>query len=759
MKKKYKILLVVIAALALLLGASYAYWLMTLTQSGTNVVTTSCFELTFDEVTGSDINLTQAYPMTEEEGQRLTPYQFKIKNICDYIADYNVTLETINTSTLDSNYLRVKLNNNNSFILGNITPNETKTIDDADNSRTITTGTLVKNEEVSYDLRLWIDNDSTIAQSTNKSYSGKIVVIGAVNRNNHVITLNLNGATSDQNRILTNTGDTLGTLPTIDRFGYIFDGWYSDSEFTNAVTEETIVTNELTNIYAKWNQKTSKITYFPTGYLKWSDNLPEDAENVQLRSLEGEEYPVYSYNISGDSHTYIYTEAAKVYLTQNNATNFGSGSNITEFDLSRVDTSLLTGMQGMFYNYSGPSVDISSWDTSNVTDMSYMFVGTNIENLDLGSMDTSKVTNMYEMFMNANITNLNVDGWDTSSVTSMQYMFQGSRINDLDLHSWDTSSVTNMNSMFQRYQGTSLNISSFDTSSVTNMSYMFSNARINSLNLSSMNVSNVSNMSYMFYYANIGNIDFTGFGTSLGTTNVTMEYMFFGLSGIDELDLSDWNTSKVTTMDSFISSSNIKKIDISNWNFSGITSSYNSGLYQVFGEKGLQHLEEIVARNITLTSTDLFKAFAYETTVKKIDITGINAINGISSTQKMFYGCRTLEEIIGLNDLDLSSTTNISYMFGNTNVKVLDLSSFDTSNVTKMECMFQGMYNLTTIYVDPAKWNTDAVTTSYSMFYDNNSLVGGAGTAYSSSHTDKEYARVDGGESNPGYFTDIADKQ
>ena len=78
-----------------------------------------------------------------------------------------------------------------------------------------------------------------------------------------------------------------------------------------------------------------------------------------------------------------------------------------------------------------------------------------------------------------------------------------------------------------------------------------------------------------------------------------MEYMFFGLSGIDELDLSDWNTSKVTTMDSFISTSNIKKIDISNWNFSGITSSYNSGLYQVFGEKGLQHLEEIVARNIT----------------------------------------------------------------------------------------------------------------------------------------------------------------
>ncbi|UKI57957.1 MAG: hypothetical protein L6V81_00295 [Clostridium sp.] len=43
-------------------------------------------------------------------------------------------------------------------------------------------------------------------------------------------------------------------------------------------------------------------------------------------------------------------------------------------------------------------------------------------------------------------------------------------------------------------------------------------------------------------------------------------------------------------------------------------------------------------------------------------------------------------------------------------------------------------------------------------FYNCTNLVGGAGTKYNSSHVDKAYAHIDGGTSNPGYFTDIADK-
>ncbi len=67
--------------------------------------------------------------------------------------------------------------------------------------------------------------------------------------------------------------------------------------------------------------------------------------------------------------------------------------------------------------------------------------------------------------------------------------------------------------------------------------------------------------------------------------------------------------------------------------------------------------------------------------------------------------------------------------------------------------MFFGCTNLRTIYVGGG-WSTAAVTSSVSMFTNCTSLVGGQGTTYNSSNPmDKTYAHIDGGPSNPGYFT------
>ncbi len=46
-----------------------------------------------------------------------------------------------------------------------------------------------------------------------------------------------------------------------------------------------------------------------------------------------------------------------------------------------------------------------------------------------------------------------------------------------------------------------------------------------------------------------------------------------------------------------------------------------------------------------------------------------------------------------------------------------------------------------------------SVTSSNHMFFQCVNLVGGSETIYNSSYIDKTYARVDGGSSNPGYFT------
>jgi hypothetical protein len=66
--------------------------------------------------------------------------------------------------------------------------------------------------------------------------------------------------------------------------------------------------------------------------------------------------------------------------------------------------------------------------------------------------------------------------------------------------------------------------------------------------------------------------------------------------------------------------------------------------------------------------------------------------------------------------------------------------------------MFEESNKLQTIYVGSG-WSTAAVTGSANMFFNCTILVGGQGTTYDANHVDKTYAHIDGGPSNPGYFT------
>lgn len=109
-------------------------------------------------------------------------------------------------------------------------------------------------------------------------------------------------------------------------------------------------------------------------------------------------------------------------------------------------------------------------------------------------------------------------------------------------------------------------------------------------------------------------------------------------------------------------------------------------------------------------------------------------------------------ETVNLSSFDTSKVTSMSYMFAYSSFEKLNLSGFNTSNVVNMSNMFDQCKKLKTIYASN-RFVTDNVTSSSGMFRDSLYLKGGAGTSFSSSHTDKEYARIDGGTSSPGYFT------
>jgi surface protein len=119
---------------------------------------------------------------------------------------------------------------------------------------------------------------------------------------------------------------------------------------------------------------------------------------------------------------------------------------------------------------------------------------------------------------------------------------------------------------------------------------------------------------------------------------------------------------------------------------------------------------------------------------------------------QLFLNCSSLESL-DVSGFKTDGVTSMFNMFrGCSSLKSLDLSIFNTKKVRNMGQMFRDCSNLATINVG-GDWNTEAVTESSDMFINCTSLVGGAGTTYSPDHIKKEYAHIDGGADNPGYFT------
>ena len=167
------------------------------------------------------------------------------------------------------------------------------------------------------------------------------------------------------------------------------------------------------------------------------------------------------------------------------------------------------------------------------------------------------------------------------------------------------------------------------------------------------------------------------------------------------------------------------------------------------------NLESITGMSYLNTSevTNMRYMFAGCTQLTSLDLSSFNT-SKVTSMGAMFNNCSSLTSL-DLSSFNTSQVTGMIYMFhGCSNLTSLDLSGFNTSKVTDMSFMFYENSNLRTIYVTE-DWNTEAATYSTDMFYSCTSLVGGKGTTWNSSNpTNKTYAHIDGGTSNPGYFTD-----
>ena len=117
-RQLYVTLLSVLGVTVATLGSAYAIFTSVSKSSDYNVVKAGTLNIDFGSDSSNVIDLSGKYPMSDTEGEALTPYTFTITNTGTLPADYEIYLEDdtdmitqdgCSTKQLDKNYLIVKV--------------------------------------------------------------------------------------------------------------------------------------------------------------------------------------------------------------------------------------------------------------------------------------------------------------------------------------------------------------------------------------------------------------------------------------------------------------------------------------------------------------------------------------------------------------------------------------------------------------------------------------------------------------------------
>ena len=251
LNNKNIIIIVIVLLLILGIGFSYAWWRYTVIQDKTNVGVSKCFSIELANQ-ANEINLTNMYPITDEEGRKLTPYTFTLKNTCSGSAKYSLNMEMLEGTTLNSNYLAVLVNNKDIKLLSSYNT-ATTVIAGSIESRTLDTGILAPNGSRDYSISLWMDKSVTLSDDAqNKIFKSKVVVDAVATE-------------TAMDKIIASV-DTTGKCPTINSDGTVnVNGVEATDAYIcsapDAYGTSYYYRGNVTNNYVKFG--------------KWSDDAPD----------------------------------------------------------------------------------------------------------------------------------------------------------------------------------------------------------------------------------------------------------------------------------------------------------------------------------------------------------------------------------------------------------------------------------------------------------------------------------------------------
>lgn len=223
LKKKEKIIFIsiiitLIILVTTLITTSYAVMMKSQSSEQKDLFATGDMTITFAEEEDSTININPAIPVSDEYGLKKSPYKFTISNSGTYKSSYNIKLIEDDTTTIPLNNVKYSINGS--------TP---KLLSEREN-QILETGTIAPGNTKAFELRLWI-NEETTNDISGLVYSGQIQVSGKAEKYK-TIAGNTNIVTDGYTGILNGLkikGNSIQEQPILNNSNFTIRSYYNSS--------------------------------------------------------------------------------------------------------------------------------------------------------------------------------------------------------------------------------------------------------------------------------------------------------------------------------------------------------------------------------------------------------------------------------------------------------------------------------------------------------------------------------------------------
>lgn len=542
------------------------------------------------------------------------------------------------------------------------------------------------------------------------------------------IQLDCNGGTvngKDKVSYTVKNGSSYGQLPVPVRSGYQFVAWKDDKG--NTIYSGSTVESDTEKLSCVWSKV---IEFYARSYINGQFN--DYLKNCGSATLyvNGEKFT--------DNPSFLYCgslKAGDTFKLDNISAQDGyvytgmASSVINDFTYEYYDNGLVKSVSGvikdssisLYFNFESDNLLQGLIRKYNITKIVVdSSLPSSSDTISLGSTNLFASKDKYYV-EDTTLHIYNPNGGKVIAPVNSTGLFSNLTIENLDLKGLDVSQVENGEAFFRDdYYLTSLDVSTFNTSKMKSMKSMFDSCNsLKTLDVSHFDTSNVTVMDGLFrncFQARVINV--SGWNTSKTSK---MESMFAGCKSVQKLNLSSFDTSKVYSLyNMFDSCEVLETLDLSNFNTSNVLD-----IRWMFAYTSLKEIKGF--ENLNLSKVTNLNCTFYRSSIPEIHLPKLQNIDDMNNA--------------------------FSY---NPNLKIIDLSGLSFASVVDWTDTFRNCSKLETTYTSNDFTNT--ATARHNTFLNCYLLIGGAGTKYDPTFIDSTGARIDGGSSNPGYFTAISQK-